>query len=193
MLLTGGNSLVRGVLKLRDPTVVLSVGSTDTVASNTATDLGRQLAVARAAAVHPHRATVRAEATLEVLLALFTLYATAAILARDRHGRALTLGVGALGIVYQLGTLPVYLSLMHDYVDRNADLLAQVLLQSTGQGSTLNVTEAAGYLRSWSVVGPILVCIVGIIGSLILFAFFGGRRGRALYGIDGPPSTRPGP
>ena len=92
-----------------------------------------------------------------------------------------------------MGTLPVYLSLMHDYVDRNADLLAQVLLQSTGQGSTLKVAEAAGYLRSWSVVGPILVCIVGIVGSLVLFAFFGGRRGRALYGIDGPPSTRPGP
>ena len=192
MLLAGGYSLVAGLLKLRDPTVVLSVGMTDVAGSDAAVQLNRRLAAARAAAVLPHLSTVRTEATLEVVLALFTLYATAAIVSRDRHGRALALGVGALGIIYQVGTLPVYLSLMHDYAERSSDLLAQVILQSAGQTSTLTPAEIAGRLHSAIVGGPILVAAVGVLGSLVLFAFFGGRRGRALYGMDGPPSTRPG-
>ena len=106
MLLTGGYSLVAGMLKLRDPTVVLSVGPTDAAGSDAEVQLNRRLASVRAETVHPHRTTVRTEAASEVALALFTLYATAAILARDRHGRALALGVAALGIVYQVGTLP---------------------------------------------------------------------------------------
>ena len=192
MLLAGGYSLVAGLLKLRDPTVVLSIGPTDAAGSEDEVQLNRRLASARAEAVLPHRSTVRAEAAIEILLALFTLYATAAILARDRHGRALALGVAAAGIVYQVGTLPVYLSLMRDYADRGSELLAKVVLQSAGQASSLSAPEVASRLRSAIVGGPILVCVVGVVGSLVLVAFFGGRRGRALYGMDGPPRTKPG-
>lgn len=192
MLLAGGYSLVWGLLKLRDPTVMLSIGIPDVAGSDAEVQLNRRLAAARTAAVLPHLSTVRAEAAAEVALALFTLYATAAILSRDRHGRALALGVGVLGIIYQIGTLPVYLSLMRDYAERSADLLAQVILHSAGQASTLTPAEVALRLRSAIVGGPILVAAIGVLGSLILFAFFGGRRGRVLYGMDGPPSTRPG-
>lgn len=184
--------MVAGLLKLRDPAVVLTVGTNDTLGSDAQVELSRRLAAARAAAVLPHKNTVRAEAVFEILLALFTLYATAAILARDRNGRALALGVGALGIAYQIGTLPVYVPLMRDYAAHGADLLAQVVIHSAGAKATASVAEVAGRLRSAIVGGPIVVAVISVAGSSILLVFFGGRRGRALYGIDGPPSTRPG-
>jgi hypothetical protein len=192
MLLAGGYSLVAGLLKLRDPTVVLTVGINDAAGSEAEVQLNRRLTAARVAAVLPHRTIVRTEAVFEILLALFTLYATAAVLARDRHGRALALMVGALGITYQIGTLPVYVSLMHDYADRGADLLAQVVIQSAGGKSVASAAEVASRLRSAIVGGPIVVTVLSVVGSLVLMTFFGGRRGRALYGIDGPPSPRPG-
>jgi hypothetical protein len=170
---------------------VLTVGSTEAAQSEAEVQLNRRLTAARAAAVLPHRTSVRVEAVFEVVLALFTLYATAAVLSRDRHGRALALAVGALGISYQLGTLPVYLSLMRDYADAGADLLAQVVMQSAGGKSTLSAAEVTSRLRSAIVGGPVVVAIISVIGSVILLSFFGGRRGRDLYGIDGPPSTRP--
>lgn len=192
MLFAGGYSLVAGLMKLRDPTVVLSVGMTDVAGSDADVQLNRRLAAARVAAVRPHVSRVRTEAMLEVVLALFALYATAAILSRDRHGRVLALSVGALGIIYQVGTLPVYLPLMRDYAESSSDLLAQVIFQSAGQVSALTPAEIAHRLRTAIEGGPILSAAVWVVGSLVLFAFFGGRRGRALYGIGGPPSTRPG-
>lgn len=193
MLLAGGYSLVAGLLKFRDPSIVLTVGTSGSAGSDEQVQLNRRLAAARAAAVAPHRQLVQIEAAFEILLALFTLYATAAVLSRDRNGRALTLAVGALGIVYQLGTLPVYLSLMRDYAERGADLLAQVLILSAGNQSTPDAAEVARRLRSAIVGGPIVVAVLSISGSLVLLAFFGGRRGRALYGMDvSPPVTRPG-
>ncbi|MBC8133522.1 MAG: hypothetical protein H7X95_11125 [Deltaproteobacteria bacterium] len=192
MLLAGGYSLVAGLLKLRDPSIVLTVGNSDAAGSDTDVQLNRQLAAARAAAVAPHRGTVRLEAVFEIVLALFTLYATAAVMLRDPNGRALALGVGALGIVYQLGTLPVYVSLMRDYAELGAAPLAQMVMRSAAGSSTPDAAEVTSRLRSAIVGGPVVVTLISVVGSLVLLAFFGGRRGKALYGINGPPSTRPG-
>lgn len=192
MLLAGGYSLVAALLKVRDPLVVLKVANSEGVESDAEHKLNRQLAAAQAEAVRPHRAIVRVEAAFEILLALFTLYATAAVLARDRHGRKLTLTVGALGIAYQLATLPVYLSLMRDYANLAADLLAQVVIQSGGGKTPATVAEVASRLRSAIVGGPIVVAAVSVAGSAVLLAFFGGRRGRVLYGIEAPPAPKPG-
>jgi hypothetical protein len=192
MLLAGGYSLIAGMLKLRDPVVVLTVGTNDAAGSNAELQLNQQLAAVRLATVGPHRTMVRVEAAFEILLSIYTLYATAAVLSRDRRGRTLTLGVGIFGIVYQVATLPVYLSLMSDYATRGADLLAQVVVQSAGGATAPSVPEVAQRLRSAIVGGPIVVTIISVLGALVLLRFFGGPRGKALYGIGGPPSTRPG-
>lgn len=192
MLLTGGSSLVAGLLKLRDPsTIVLTIGTNDAADSDVQVQLNRQLAQVRAAVVSPHRGMIRTEAAFEIVLALFTLYATAAVLSRDRNGRALTLGVVALSIAYQLGTLPVYLSLTREFASRGAELMAQLMIQSAGGKATPDAAEIARRLRSAIVGGPVVAAVISIAGSLVLLAFFGGRRGRALYGLDRAPRPRP--
>ena len=195
MVLAGGRSLVNGVQKLRDPLTVLGgpvvMGS---VATETELDLERKLAAASAAAVAPHGTGVRVAAIVEVLAALFTLYAAAAVLARDRHGRALALGVAFVGIVYQLATLPVYVALMRDYAAHGVPLLAQamVLQAKPADGRAPAVDDLVRRLPSAMVGWIVLLTAVGIAGSLVLLRYFGGRRGRVLYGIEPARDKKPG-
>ncbi|HEY4186749.1 MAG TPA: hypothetical protein VGP07_16850 [Polyangia bacterium] len=191
MLLASGYSLISGMLKLRDPGVVLSIVMNDAAGSEAEVQLSQKLAAVRQATVNPHRKAVRAEAVVEVLLALFGLYATAAVMARDRHGRLLALLMAAFVIVYRLGCLPVYLSLMRDYAEKGADLLALAILQNASGGSDVSSADLAQRLRSAMIGEPIVVAVVGVACALLLIGFFGGRRGRRLYGIDAPPA--PGP
>ena len=180
MLLAGGYSLISGLLKLRDPAVVLTVVmSDDTASSEEELAVSRQLAALRTATMQPHRAAVRAEALVEVALALFALYATAAVFARDRHGRILTLALGALVILYRVAALPVYLSLMRDFAGRGADLLAQALIRNAADPSAVKAVELTQRLRSAMVSEPIVVAVLGIGGGLLLLGFFGFDVGAA--------------
>lgn len=192
MLLAAGYSLVAGLLKLRDPSLVLAVGVADTASTKSALVLKKELIAARMATIAPHRRAIQVEAVAQILLALLALYATAAVLARDRHGRALVLSVALLAILYHVGTLPLYLSLMRDYAERSGTLLARAVLQSAGVNPSENTPEElAGRLRSGIVAGTVVMAALGIAGSLVLFAYFGGRRGRALYGLE-PAAPRGG-
>ena len=46
-------------------------------------------------------------------------------------------------------------------------------------------------MHTLSVGVPIATALLGIMGSLLLITYFGGRRGRALYGLT--PTRRPPP
>jgi hypothetical protein len=187
MLLAGGYSLVAGLLKFRNPATVLMVGASDTADSQAEVDLNRQLAEARSAAVKPHLTGLRIEAGAEVALALLTLYATAAVLSRDRRGRALSLAVGGLGIAYQLAVLPLYLSLTREFAARGSALLARSIIRGLAETpSDLTAEQITARLHSAIVGGPLVAAAAGILGSLLLIFLFGGRRGRILYGITKP-------
>lgn len=192
MLLASGSSLVSGLLKLSDPGVVLPAKTPDAGAldgTGLATldpQLGVKLAAAQSATLRRHRTAVRIEAVVEVALALFGLYATAAVMAGDRHGRRLALLTAGLVIVYLLGCLPLNLSLMRDYADHAAALMAAAL-QSAGRGADLPSAELAQAVRTAMVGQPIMVSVVGVAWALVLIGFFGGRRGRRLYGLEPVP------
>lgn len=192
MLLACGSSLVSGLLKLSDPGVVLPVKTSDRGSADEGAapaldpDLSAKLAAAQSATLRGHRAAVRAEAVIEVLLALFGLYATAAVMAGDRHGRRLSLLTAGLVIVYLIGCLPLYLSLMREYADHASTLVAAAL-QGAGRGTELPSAELAQAVRSALIGQPIMVSVVGVAWSLVLIGFFGGRRGRRLYGLEPAP------
>src|SRR5690349_15924772 len=121
MLLYAGLSLVFGLMKLRRPTMVLEGGVPQVVDSEETMKIRQRLSAARTAAVQPHQGAVRAEAAAEIVVSLLALYAAAALLSRDRHGRTLTLTVAGLGIAYQVGTLLVYLPLLRAYAEAGGD------------------------------------------------------------------------
>jgi len=188
MLLTAGYSLVAGLLKLRDPNVVLTVATAESAGSDAELQRNRALMAARNAAVGPREGAVRVEAGAESLVALFALYATAAVLSRDPAGRRLAMAVGVLGIVYQLATLPLYMTLMRDYAGRSAGLLAEAVLERAGQPQTMTLEEVTTRLHAALIGGPVFVTAIGVMGSAVLVTFFAGRRGRDLYGLKPRPA-----
>jgi hypothetical protein len=196
MLLAGGYALVQGMVRISQPATVLRIGAGATADSPAERDLRKQLMAARSAAVATRTSAIRIEAVAQVLVALLTLYATAALLAHDRHGRTLTLAAATLAILYQLGTLPGDLDLASDFAERTAPLLAALppVGGVAGERSQPPATreDIALVLTFWH----LLTAGVGIAGSLVLLTFFGGRRGRALYGIlpigGGAPSGQRG-
>jgi len=192
MLLASGYSLISGLLKLRDPGVVLTIVKVDgTAGSAEEVAIRHELSALRTTTLQPHRAAIRAEAAAEVFLSLFALYATAAVLSRDRHGRALVMGVGGLVILYRLAALPVHLTLMRDFARRGAELVARAVLQGTEDASAARIGEVAERMRAAMVAEPIVVAVLGIAGGLLLLGFFGGRRGRALYGLASAAAATP--
>src|SRR6185369_8744539 len=129
---------------------------------------------------------------------LLMLYAAAAALSRDRHGRRITLAAAWLGIAYQLGSLPVVIPMARDYAAASAPLLAELVAAqlpspAAPAGDATSGTEGAGeqpqpeaviaLMRKVFVGVPIGTAVLWVAGSLLLIFYFGGRRGRALYGL----------
>lgn len=192
MLVTSGSSLAFGLMRVQDPTTALPMDSAAKVNDTEAElQLSQRVAALRTATVTPHRRALRVDAIAEIALALFGLYATAAVLARDRHGRRLALAVGVAVIVYRLGSLPIYLALMRDYAEHGAELMAQALMQNPAFHTELTSADLTSGLKATMVKWPIFVAVVCIAGALVMMLYFGGRRGRALYGISAPPGPPP--
>ena len=118
-----------------------------------------------------HRVGLRVDAIASIAFGLFTLYAVAAVLSRDRNGRRLALLTAVLGIVYQLGELPLSIQIPRERAAEAGPLLAEI----NGAGG-----EAAGRWQA--------EFAVGVGWCALLLVYFGGPRGRELYGLPRRPS-----
>jgi hypothetical protein len=59
-----------------------------------------------------------------------------------------------------------------------------------GGGEPPRPEAIAGFMHSVFLGVPIATALLGIMGSLLLIQYFGGRRGRELYGLTPPPRPR---
>jgi len=188
MLLYAGFSLVFGLMKLRRPTLVLEGGITQVADSQAAMEARQRLSAARLAAVQPRQTAVRVEAGVEIAVSLLALYAAAAVLSRDRHGRTLTLAVAGLGIAYQLGTSLLYLPMLRTFAEHGGDPRLG-MVGDVGEIEPRTSDEIASALGA----GLVLTNGLAVLGAVVLIGFFGGHRGRALYGLTRQePAKRPG-
>jgi hypothetical protein len=189
ILLYGGLLLVWGLSTLRDP-MAAARAPPPRVFKSTDEAFDKQLVAANVRAVQGHQRSLRLLATGAVVVALVMLYAAAAALSRDRRGRAVALAAAWLGIGYQLASLPVYLPIAHDYAEVSTPLLLQRMEAEKAPGSPSTPPEtAAAVARASAVAVPVGSALIGIAGSVVLIGFFGGRRGRVLYGLEPPRPT----
>jgi len=122
---------------------------------------------------------VRADAIASIAYDVLMLYAVAAVLSRDRNGRRLVVLTALAGIVYQLGELPLKVRIARETVFATGPLLAEIM-PAGGKAGGHSQAELMATLDG----APVLVAAVGVGWWLLLLRFFGGRRGRELYGLS---------
>jgi len=185
-LIYGGVMLVSGLDALRDPRAATHFPTRQAL-TPAQEELLRQIVDVGARIAATHVRAIRANAAAALPVGLLLLFAAAATMSRDRRGRQVTLAAAWASILYQLVSLALTLPLIRQYAREAAPQLAQlVALQADGAAATPEVAAQA------VVVFPVLTTALAVAGSLVLIRYFGGRRGRILYGLERPEGpTRP--
>jgi hypothetical protein len=179
-LVYGGVLLVSSLEALRDPRAATHVPVTRAM-TPAEDELARQLTDVGAQVAITHARSIRGNAAASLPVALLMLFAAAATMSRDRRGRAVALGAAWTGIVYQLATLPLTFPVMRDYATRAAPLLVRLIaLQGDARDGATTPETVAKVVMAF----PVFAAAVAIAGSFVLIGYFGGRRGRALYGLE---------
>jgi hypothetical protein len=182
MLLFGGLSLVGGLLMVRDPRSVTRQTIRNVPRAPAAEEAARKLESVMDGIVARHRVGLRVDAIASVGFGLFTLYAVAAVLSRDRHGRLLAVSTAIFGIVYQLAELPHSTRITREIVAAAGPLLAEMMAAS-GDGAGKTQAELVATLDAVSAARAPVLTALGVGWCLLLLLYFGGRRGRELYGL----------
>jgi len=177
MLLSGGMTLVGGLLAIRDPGARNALRNVPRPPA--AEEAARKLEPILDSVVDRHRVALRVDSIASIAFGLFTLYAVAAVLSRDRNGRRLALLTAVFGIVYQLAELPLKMHIAKETVAVGGGLLAEIMSAAgEGAGRTQAELTAAQYTAA------ALLAAAGVGWCLLLLFYFGGRRGRELYGLS---------
>jgi len=176
MLLFGGRDLVSGLLALRDPGAQFSIRNV--ARGPAAEEAARKLEPIVAGVIDRHRPALRAMAIVSIALGAFILYAVAAVLSRDRNGRRLALLTAIFGIAYVLAGPPLTLSVWKEFVVAGGPLLLESL-SAAGQAVAQTQAELLAALHMTAA----LVVVAGLGWCVLVLVYFGGRRGRELYGI----------
>jgi hypothetical protein len=178
-LVYGGVLLVSSLQALRDPRAATQVPVMRAM-TPAEDEIARQLVDVGVQVASTHARSIRGNAAASLPVGLLMLFAAAATMSRDRRGRAVALVAAWTGIVYQLATLPLTFPLMRDYATRAAPLMVRLIAM---EGDARDGVTTPELLAKFVMAFPVLAAAVGIAGSFVLIGYFGGPRGRALYGL----------
>jgi hypothetical protein len=178
-LIYGGVLLVSSLEALRDPRAVTHAPLTRAL-TPAEEEIARQLVDVGARVATQHARSIRGNAAASLPVALLMLFAAAAMLSRDRRGRQIALAAAWTGIVYQLATLALTFPLVRDYAWQAAPLLAR-LVELQGEADASATPEVFAKVV---IALPVVTSAIAIAGSFVLIGYFGGRRGRILYGLE---------
>jgi hypothetical protein len=180
MLLFGGLTLIEGLLTIRDPKALSRLTPRDVALTSSQEEIVRKIAAINAGVIDRHQGALRLKAAFGIVFGLWTLYATAAVLSRDRHGRVLALTTAVLGTAHRLAVVPLVVGMAREAAEITGPLLAELAAGADSPGASL-----AEVVHRMEIRRQVVAAAVGIGWWLLVFLYFGGRRGRELYGL--PP------
>jgi hypothetical protein len=187
-LVYGGVLLVSSLDTLRDPRAAAHHPATRPL-TPAEEEIAKEILEVGTRVATAHARAIRANAAVSLPVALLMLFAAASTISRDRRGRQVALAAGWTGIVYQLGTLALTFPFVREYAAQTAPLVARlVALQSDGAnvGGGADVGATPEMVAKVVVAAfPVFTSAVSILSSLVVIRYFGGRRGRVLYGLEG--------
>jgi len=182
MMLFGGQTLIEGLLTVRDPKAIVRMVGQTQVRTPLEDEAQRKLEPIRDAIVERHRLALRIDAVVSIAMGAFVLYAAAAALSRDRNGRRLALLTAVLGFAFFAGSLALWVRMAKETVDAAGPLLTEI-----ASNATRGASRSSAQLGTAVVARPPLLAAVGVGWCVLLLVYFGGRRGRELYGLVRTP------
>jgi hypothetical protein len=176
MLTFGGNLLLGGIAPLRG----MGDAGGGSVFSQAVV---RELREVTQAVLAAHPVAVRVNAASKVAMGLVMLFAVAAVFSSDPRGRRASLVAAWLGIGYQVGDALFVLVVARQGLFDLAAILAPVMASQSPGMAVPSTEDVASLLR-------LVVVMLGALGigfSVVLLAYFGGRKGRLFYGLERQP------
>ncbi len=187
MLLYGGLTLMSALVTLREPKAAAVVAIESVSHSATQPEVQGQVDAINQVILARYRQAIRVGAMISVAVALLILYAVAAILSRDRHGRVLALYTAGVGIAYELGGLPYGVAIARLAAVDGAPILAKAFIESGRQPPGTSPVELAARLHLAIIAPTIFTALLGVGWCVAMLVYFGGRRGRVAYGLEAAP------
>jgi hypothetical protein len=185
-LIYGGVLLVSSLDALRDPRAATHFPVRQAM-TQPQEELLRQIVDVGARIAAAHTPAIRFNAAAALPVGLLLLFAAASTMSRDRRGRQFTLLAAWTAIAYQILSAALTFPLIREYAREASPQLAQLVAMQAG-GAAANATPE---VAAQAVIGfPLLTTALSIAGSLVLLRYFGGRRGRILYGLERPEAPR---
>jgi hypothetical protein len=178
MMLFGGQTLIEGLLTVRDPKAIVRLVGNTQVRTPLEDEAQRKLEPIRDAVVARHRLALQVDAVVSIGLGLFVLYAAAAALSRDRNGRRLALLTAGFGFAFFAASLFLWVRMARETVEAAGPLLTEMAANAAQVGG-----RASTQLGTAVVARPPLLAAFGLGWCVLLLVYFGGRRGRELYGL----------
>ncbi len=135
-----------------------------------------------------HPRVMAAQATGRLVVGLVYLLAVAAVIAKDKRGRRTCLLAGWLGLVAWAVDAVFLLLWASKALPSALPRLAEALAQDAARlGRPVPSAEVmAAEARLFLIDGPVAVCGMGMVLSLVILAYFAGRRMRWFYEQLGP-------
>jgi hypothetical protein len=181
MLVVGGHLLTGGLTILHAVSGGTPATSTEPLPSPPTLEGVRAI---RASFALAHPWAVRANAASKILLAGLLLYAVAAVWSSDRRARLAAMLAAWVGIGYHVGDALFLFFVVRKGVVAAAPLLANWAASQAAPGRAVPSVQELVSMTDLLIVGTGLV---GIAFSVLLLTFFGGRRGRVLFGPGQQP------
>jgi len=132
---------------------------------------------------HYHPVALSAHALARLGLGLIYLFAVAAVFSGDKRGRRACLLAGWAGIAASVGNVVFVLLVVRKMVPWLLPALANAFAQDAARaGRAAPMAEAvAEQSQLFLVEVPLAVTGMGVVFSLLLIAYYGGRRARLFY------------
>jgi hypothetical protein len=135
-----------------------------------------------------HGRAVKAHACIQVGIALLVLLVVSSVFTLDPRGRSMALVAGWVGVAYHLANAMFGLVILRPEILKMAPAMVAKL---SGSIPGANADDAMlSTIKVLSIVMPVMAAGFGIMFCVLILVFFGGRRGRQLYGLEPAPISR---
>lgn len=148
--------------------------------------ISRALAGALERAPRHHPVLFRVMGGVQLGTALLMLLAVAAVFTRDLRGRRMVVIAAAVGIAYQVVNAVFMLAVVRPAILHEAPPLIAELAATGRDRSDALAGKVHTALAASTVFFTVASTLLGIAFHAMLIRFFGGARGRKLYGVRDP-------